>query len=221
MSSGEEILDELFNTVKNNMPRNYTADSDDKLLVSHSNRMIRTSPTSISIAATTASRTPKGAYDYIKGKFGTKWGQADCKELAGVVTGDKTVSVLPIQAGAEANQHIYLTMEKMNSLSIGVRYVDVTTPESAGDSIDMVKGALEEISRMRSDAGAEQNRLEHTINNLNNVVENTTAAESRIRDTDMAKTMVDYANKNILLQAGQAMMATANQSNQGVLTLLQ
>ena len=82
------------------------------------------------------------------------------------------------------------------------------------------KSALQTVSRQRSDLGAVQNRLEHTINNLDNVVENTTSAESAIRDTDMASEMVKYSNNNILTQAGQAMLAQANQSNQGVLSLL-
>ncbi len=82
------------------------------------------------------------------------------------------------------------------------------------------KGALQVVSEQRSDLGAIQNRLEHTIKNLDNVVENTTAAESQIRDTDMATEMVKYSNNNILTQAGQAMLAQANQSNQGVLSLL-
>ena len=82
------------------------------------------------------------------------------------------------------------------------------------------KSALQDVSEQRSDLGAIQNRLEHTINNLDNVVENTTAAESQIRDTDMATEMVKYSNNNILAQAGQAMLAQANQSNQGVLSLL-
>ena len=83
-----------------------------------------------------------------------------------------------------------------------------------------VKSALKDVSQQRSDLGAIQNRLEHTINNLDNVVENTTSAESSIRDTDMATEMVKYSNNNILAQAGQAMLAQANQSNQGVLSLL-
>ena len=82
------------------------------------------------------------------------------------------------------------------------------------------KSALQTVSQQRSDLGAVQNRLEHTINNLDNVVENTTSAESAIRDTDMASEMVKYSNNNILTQAGQAMLAQANQSNQGVLSLL-
>ncbi len=86
---------------------------------------------------------------------------------------------------------------------------------------DEVKEAIKTVSKQRSDLGAVQNRLEHTINNLDNVVENTTSAESQIRDTDMATEMVKYSNNNILAQAGQAMLAQANQSNQGVLSLLQ
>ena len=83
------------------------------------------------------------------------------------------------------------------------------------------KSAIQDVSEQRSDLGAIQNRLEHTINNLDNVVENTTAAESQIRDTDMASEMVKYSNNNILAQAGQAMLAQSNQANQGVLALLQ
>ena len=86
---------------------------------------------------------------------------------------------------------------------------------------DVVKSAIETVASQRSALGAVQNRLDHTINNLDNIVENTTAAESRIRDTDMAKSMVTYANNQILAQAGQAMLAQANQANQGVLSLLQ
>ena len=91
----------------------------------------------------------------------------------------------------------------------------------ARDAIDTIASALQEVSKQRSALGAAQNRLEHTIANLDNVVENTTSAESSIRDTDMATEMVKYSNNNILAQAGQAMLAQANQSNQGVLSLLQ
>jgi flagellin len=92
--------------------------------------------------------------------------------------------------------------------------------ESIRATVSNIKWALKNVSTMRSDMGAVQNRLEHTIANLKNVVENTTAAESAIRDTDMAETMVKFANNNVLAQAGQAMLAQANQANQGVLALL-
>lgn len=102
----------------------------------------------------------------------------------------------------------------------GTEKLNVTSQAQAQSSIAVVKTGLQNISTMRSALGAVQNRLEHTIKNLDNVVENTTAAESQIRDTDMATEMVKYSNNNILAQAGQAMLAQSNQANQGVLSLL-
>ena len=111
-----------------------------------------------------------------------------------------------------------LGIDKLASYNIGI--VD-ETGDNATDAIDVIADALQKVSRQRASLGAIQNRLEHTIKNLDNVVENTTAAESQIRDTDMAEEMVKYSNNNILQQAGQSMLAQANQSNQGVLSLLQ
>jgi len=108
----------------------------------------------------------------------------------------------------------------INATTTGVTGLSVTSQSKAQSSIAVVKSALQNISTMRSALGAIQNRLEHTIKNLDNVVENTTSAESLIRDTDMASEMVRYSNNNILAQAGQSMLAQANQSNQGVLSLL-
>ena len=102
----------------------------------------------------------------------------------------------------------------------GTEVLKVTSQALAQSSIAVVKTGLQNVSSMRSALGAIQNRLEHTIKNLDNVVENTTAAESQIRDTDMATEMVKYSNNNVLAQAGQAMLAQANQANQGVLSLL-
>jgi flagellin len=99
--------------------------------------------------------------------------------------------------------------------------ISVLSHELAKSAIESIKNGLEFVSEQRSRMGAYQNRLEHTVLNLDNVVENTQAAESRIRDTDMAAEMVKYSNNNILQQAGQAMLAQANQTNQGVLSLLQ
>lgn len=107
------------------------------------------------------------------------------------------------------------------SVADGVTELKVSTQDLAKSSINVIKTALQNVSTMRSSLGAIQNRLEHTIKNLDNVVENTTSAESAIRDTDMATEMVKYSNNNILAQAGQSMLAQANQSNQGVLSLLQ
>ncbi len=128
---------------------------------------------------------------------------------------------IDLQVGADAGQTITVVINAMDSAGIGVDSLDVTTAGSASSAIDTVKNAINSISSQRADLGAIQNRLEHTIKNLDNVVENTTAAESQIRDTDMAAEMVRYSNNNILAQAGQSMLAQANQSNQGVLSLLQ
>ena len=125
-----------------------------------------------------------------------------------------------LQVGAEAGQYIKISISAMSSTGIGVSGVAVNTVSAASAAIVSIKNALASVSKQRSDLGALQNRLEHTIANLDNVVENTTAAESQIRDTDMATQMVKYSNANILAQAGQSMLAQANQSNQGVLSLL-
>ena len=129
-----------------------------------------------------------------------------------------------LQVGAEnaTDQTINIYIKGMDATSIGVgkTAVNVKDVEAAKAAIDSIKTALASVSQQRSDLGAIQNRLEHTINNLDNVVENTTSAESEIRDTDMATEMVKYSNNNILAQAGTAMLAQANQSNQNVLSLL-
>ena len=109
----------------------------------------------------------------------------------------------------------------MSAKSIGITDVDISTLEDAQTAIDKIRTAINTVSSTRGDLGAIQNRLEHTINNLGVTTENMTAAESRIRDTDMADEMMAYTKNNILVQAAQAMLAQANQVPQGVLQLLQ
>ena len=116
---------------------------------------------------------------------------------------------------------ICVTVQPCRGLGVQNLKVDGADDTNARDAIETIKEAIQKVSTQRSALGAVQNRLEHTISNLDNVVENTTSAESQIRDTDMATEMVKYSNNNILAQAGQAMLAQANQSNQGVLSLLQ
>ena len=127
---------------------------------------------------------------------------------------------LHVGADATANNQIQLEISAMDAETLGIKGVSVDTEKDALSTIETVKAAIQKVSEQRSALGAVQNRLEHTIANLDNVVENTTAAESQIRDTDMATEMVKYSNNNILAQAGQAMLAQANQANQGVLSLL-
>ena len=133
---------------------------------------------------------------------------------------DGSFSGKALQVGAESNQHIDMNIGKMDAATLGVKDVKATTVTYAQALNGAVKDAIKAVSAQRSSLGAVQNRLEHTIKNLDNVVENTTSAESSIRDTDMAEEMVKYSNQNILQQAGQAMLAQANQANQGVLSLL-
>ena len=127
---------------------------------------------------------------------------------------------LHVGADSANTNKIGVNISSMSADGLGVSGVKVTSEKTATDAIDVIAQAIQKVSKQRSDLGAVQNRLEHTINNLDNVVENTTAAESRIRDTDMAEEMVKYSNFNILAQAGQSMLAQANHSNQGVLSLL-
>ncbi|MDE7331437.1 MAG: flagellinolysin [Lachnospiraceae bacterium] len=127
---------------------------------------------------------------------------------------------VPIQVGAEAGQHIDINFYQMSADALGLGEMNVKTTQDADDAINLVKNAIIYVSNVRSYYGAIQNRLEHTIANLDNVVENTTTAESRIRDTDMAEEMVKFSNNQILLQAGQAMLAQANRQSDIILGLL-
>ena len=128
-----------------------------------------------------------------------------------------------LQVGADnsSDNQIKITIDKLDTTGLKINDVDVSSQAGAQAAIEKVKTAITTLNGKRSDLGAIQNRLEHTINNLDNIVENTQSAESAIRDTDMATEMVKYSNNNILAQAGQAMLAQSNQANQGVLSLLQ
>ena len=130
---------------------------------------------------------------------------------------------LHVGADADMTNKITVDIDTMNSANLGIKSINVkdASGTEATYAIDAIADAVAKVSSQRSALGAVQNRLEHTIDNLDNISENTSSAESRIRDTDMAKEMVNYSKNNILAQAGQSMLAQANQSNQGVLSLLQ
>lgn len=128
-----------------------------------------------------------------------------------------------LQVGANANQTISIAISALKSV-VGLSLIGdlkIDTATNAQGAITTVQSSIEKLSTLRSKLGAVQNRLEHTVANLDNISENTQSAESRIRDTDMAEEMVQYSKNNILQQAGQSMLAQANQANQGVLSLLQ
>ena len=125
-----------------------------------------------------------------------------------------------LQIGSLKGQTIKISISNMNAATLGVSGLTVDKNSTAGVSMSKIQAAIDKVSTQRSNLGALQNRLEHTINNLDTTSENTSAAESRIRDTDMADEMVQYSKNNILSQAGQSMLAQANQQTQGVLSLL-
>ena len=135
---------------------------------------------------------------------------------------DGTFKNKNLQVGALSGQNIEINIDSLKSTDIGVGAdsLIVSSFTSAGATMHAVQSAIDIVSTQRSKLGAIQNRLEHTIANLDTTSENTSSAESRIRDTDMAKQMVEYSKNNILVQAGQSMLAQANQSTQGVLSLL-
>ena len=150
--------------------------------------------------------------------------QADINQMTQQAQKEVGALTLTLHVGADAttNNQISVELDAMSASSLGIKgiKVDGKDDSNALNAIETVKAALQQVSEQRSALGAIQNRLEHTINNLDNVVENTTSAESAIRDTDMATEMVKYSNNNILAQAGTSMLAQANQSNQSVLSLL-
>jgi flagellin len=150
----------------------------------------------------------------------TQW---SFKITEGTVKVDQGLQMgLHVGADADGTNKITFNINTMSSAGLGVQNLNLvdSTGAKATYAIDAISNAIAKVSAQRSTLGAVQNRLEHTINNLDNVVENTTSAESEIRDTDMAEEMVTYSKNNILAQAGQSMLAQANQSNQGVLSLL-
>ena len=183
--------------------------------------------------STRAVYTDKNAFLADVKAAASKAGVGDVKEVA---IDDKKVSVtvfadlndalsfdLHVGADSTLDNKIGVNLEMMSARGLGINGLNVKDDSgtAATAAIDVIADAIQKVSTQRSALGAVQNRLEHTINNLDNVVENTTSAESAIRDTDMATEMVRYSNNNILAQAGQAMLAQANQSNQGVMSLLQ
>ncbi len=141
-----------------------------------------------------------------------------------VFADEKDAANLSLQVGADTTNanKIEMNISHLSARGLGINglRVDGVNSDNADDAVNTIAAAIQKVSTQRSALGAIQNRLEHTIANLDNVVENTTAAESQIRDTDMATEMVKYSNNQILAQAGQSMLAQANQSNQGVLSLL-
>ena len=216
---GAELIDRVFEAVKNN-PVYPSTSTDTDLNVSHAGWLTKDGEHKLVIYSSeqfgnTPETTPK-----FPNANRTGIGGVDGAEIMGAGR-QRQVKSLKIQCSNAVNDVIWLQLERMDSAYIGVKNIDVTTEGGALDAINVVSKADLLVSEMRARYGAYQNRLEHSYNNNQNKLENTTAAESRIRDTDMAEEMVEYSKNNILKQAGQSMLAQANQSKQGVLSLLQ
>ena len=186
-----------------------SSDDDSITLEDAYSKMAKELETASSIGADTAATVKNNG----NGTFDITKGTVDVKEALSFN--------LHVGADADSTNKITVDIDSMSSAGLGIKGIKADTEQDATYAIDAIADAISQVSSQRSALGAIQNRLEHTINNLDNVVENTTSAESRIRDTDMAEEMVNYSKNNILAQAGQSMLAQANQSNQGVLSLLQ
>ena len=135
-------------------------------------------------------------------------------------SGTTATSGIQVQIGPTSTEVLYIATTNMNASSLGIKSISVSTVSNANTAITKINDAINKVSTHRAKLGASQNRLEHTINNLKTTNENMTAAESRIRDTDMAKEMAAFTKNNILNQAAQSMLSQANQQPQGVLSLL-
>ena len=238
--SGEDIVNKIFNAVRTYPPTNNSPESVNMLpgavAVSHSNNMVKTadgkgltiysnrrvaSYGSYLETGYSSEEAAKNAYPLPNYPASSSHaGSIDCTSLTRIVSEDVT-NRFRIQCSNITDDCEYIETYRMNATVLGVDFVNVSTENAARGSIAQIDRALDRVSWMRSAYGAFQNRLEHSYDNNNNKAENMTAAESRIRDTDMAKEMVRFSISNILSQVGNAMLSQASQEPQAILKLLQ
>lgn len=222
IESGSELLNTLFDFVKDNPATNLPA-SKDRVNVSHSNILIKTSDNTLVLrgnpSVSMSGKTAEDVLQYCEKTYkNSKYGQADFAGIASA-SDEKITNVLSIHYGADGKDNMGFYIEKMNAVTLGLNDLKVTLVEECYNAINKAKEAMVAVSRQRSLIGAQQNRLESTIDNEDNVIENLTASESRIRDTDMAREVVRESTLNILEQAGYSILAQANQNNRNVLAL--
>ncbi len=219
IETGEELLNTLFDFVNEN-PATDGKVSEDRVHVSHSNILIKKSNNMLVLRATTYGQdTVEKVLQHCEARYkNSQYGQADFAGIASA-SDERVTNVLSIHYGADGKDNMGLYIEKMNAVTLGLNDLKVTLVEECYSAINKAKEAMEAVSRQRSLIGAQQNRLESTIDNENNVIENLTASESRIRDADMAREVVRESTLHILEQAGYSVLAQANQENQSVLAL--
>lgn len=220
--NGQQVVDTVYSYIQANIPNGYGPGgvTTDSLKVSHSNELIKSADGSKLIVYSNTGLGTKAAAENKFANSNDRYGAIDCSQLAGIIEDDK-INEIPIQCSAEPDDVESIYTHRMNATLLGVANVNVSSVPGANSAIPIIKRAHEKISSQRSELGAFQNRLEHAYKINKNTEENTQAAESKIRDVDMAEEMVEYSKQQILEQVGQATMAQANQSSQGVLALLQ
>lgn len=227
-ANGHDVVEAVKNAVGGNPNSHYTKIiTDGNKLIVYDNRS--------KVNATNAAKAQEGL-DALDTITWTSWSGLGSNQTASAsshygifgrgiavslddIPSDQPVDII-LQIGSEEGHTMEIALPSISSRAIHIDGVNISTISGAQNAITSFKNAIAYVSGERSRMGAYQNRLEHTIKNLDNVVENTTRAESQIRDTDMATTMVDYTNTQILAQAGTAMLTQANQANQTVLSLL-
>ncbi len=220
--NGTDIVNAVYDYISNNMPNGYTASGGD-ILVSHSNSLAKNGSTMI-VYDNHSSRTTAEAASKVhprNNNWSIKYGAVSYTNIYYEEEAPEVEHEYNIQCSSEVKDNLYIHTPGVNKEVLGLDKLDVSTVDGARDGIDIVNEANKKVSAWRSELGAEQNRLEHSFANNRNVAENTQAAESLLRDADMADEMVALSKENILEQAGQAMMSQANQTPQGVLALLQ
>ncbi len=216
---GSGVLNTLFNYVHANPP--YAGPTNTEVQVGHANYLNKKDDNTLIIRSEAGFNTAEQAIEYGKERH-DKYDM--CKTDFAEVTGSsqtRIVNVLDIQFGGESGENFELEVDRMNSEILGIDNLNVTTLAGCNDAMNRTKDAMEFISTSRSQIGSQQNRLEANIAGRANTVENTTSAESRIRDMDMATGMVAYSMVSILEQTNEAMLAQANQSKHDIVNLIQ
>lgn len=221
LTTGQQIVDKMYNYIWTNHPTGSAeASLIDGAVVSHSNALTKTADNNkIIIYSYKTATNEAGALNYYKNTKSGIYGAVDCSQIAGSISKDPQ-NHFWIQCSGVPGDGLDIKTERINSKILGIKNIDVSTFEGAKEALEPINQAGLKVSSIRSSLGAYQNRLEHSYDNNMNKAENTQAAESRIRDTDMASEMVRLSKDNILEQVGNSIMAQANQSNQGVLSIL-
>lgn len=220
--NGEDVINRVMSYVGAHPSQktpgvNNTGSVPGALGVSHSNSLVKDGSKLVILSNATSPDEATAKTKWANNK--SKYGAVDCTTMSSIKNYD-LVNSFAIQCSSSRDDSLVIETHRVNSDVLGIKHLNISTQDNAKEALAVIEDAGALVSSYRSELGAFQNRLEHSFNNNENKAENTTAAESRIRDTDMAEEMVRFSTSNILAQAGQSMMAQANQSTSGILSLL-